>query len=44
MTYYPDPCFCRLLAHLLRRRPYYKRAMSWRELRRARLMMEICYE
>lgn len=45
MTIYPDPTLSRLLAHLLRRRPYCKRA-SWRRFGRARLplLMEVSYE
>ena len=47
MTLYPDPTFYHLLAHLLRRRPYCKRAATWRRFGRARLplsVMEACYE
>lgn len=46
MTLSPDPTLYRLLAHLLRRRPYCKRALPWRRVRRARLAlsMEDCYE
>lgn len=46
MTTYPDPCFRRLLAHLLRRRPYCKRAATWRRFGRARLPLypEVYYE
>ena len=46
MALYPDPCISRLLAHLLRRRPYCKRARTWRNARRARLPLypEVYYE
>lgn len=39
-TCYPDPCIYRLLAHVLRRRPYCKRARAWRHARRARIVLE----
>lgn len=47
MPTHPDPTFYRLLAHLLRRRPYCKRAATWRRFGRARLpllVMEVCDE
>ncbi len=39
MFTYPDPTLTRLLAHLLRRRPYCKCVSPWRAPRRARFVL-----